>query len=464
MVKPTRIAAVLGLVVGLRLLFLFSWHDVWWDSAVYMGMGKFLLSGGKVGLWEHLRPPLVPLFLGLFWKLGLDPVLFGRLMEIVFVGGISYLTFLIGRDLFGEEEGLVSALVVGLSPIFFQLSFQQYTEIPSVFFVLLAVFLFLRERYFFAGIASGFAFLARFPAALVVVVLGLVIVSQKRWKQSFSIAGGFLVMLIPYLGLSWWVYGSLWETLRSGKESVGLVLGCNVLRYHLWYEYFIWTFWAETPLNVLSIVGVYGLVKKWNKKYSVVVLGALVPFVYFAQLHCREHRYGTSFLPFVALLSGVGVVLLVRRLGVNDFKPVYIGLLAVLFFGLFSFYAANEVQYPSAVETEYDHFLAFNAPKGEVWSANPIPIAYAEVLMEKVYYPFYNSSRAIEVLRELSTNNHVGTVLLDNCGGGIICPPGDDPCPGKTEEIVRLLDGKLKRVFDKEAGRCWYRVWSTSVS
>ena len=38
--------------------------DIWWDSAVYLGMGKHIYSLGEVGLWESSRPLIWPLILG----------------------------------------------------------------------------------------------------------------------------------------------------------------------------------------------------------------------------------------------------------------------------------------------------------------------------------------------------------------------------------------------------------------
>ncbi|MDO8661514.1 MAG: hypothetical protein Q7K43_06500, partial [Candidatus Woesearchaeota archaeon] len=69
---------VLGLMLVVRLLFVFDWHEVWWDSGVYIGMGKWLWSLSTSGLWEDFRPVLWPIVLGFFWKIGLNPVFVAR--------------------------------------------------------------------------------------------------------------------------------------------------------------------------------------------------------------------------------------------------------------------------------------------------------------------------------------------------------------------------------------------------
>ena len=51
-----------------KLSLLFTYHDTRWDESVYMGMGKYIYSNGQIGLWEDIRPIVLPLILGLFWK------------------------------------------------------------------------------------------------------------------------------------------------------------------------------------------------------------------------------------------------------------------------------------------------------------------------------------------------------------------------------------------------------------
>ncbi|MEK6876668.1 MAG: hypothetical protein AABX63_04600, partial [Nanoarchaeota archaeon] len=53
-----------------KLVSLFAAADIWWDSAVYLGMGKYIYSSGDSGLWEASRPLVWPLILGFFWKIG----------------------------------------------------------------------------------------------------------------------------------------------------------------------------------------------------------------------------------------------------------------------------------------------------------------------------------------------------------------------------------------------------------
>src|SRR3989338_3307182 len=94
---------------------LFVHNDIWWDSSVYAGMGKYIYSFGESGLWEPSRPIMWPMILGFFWKTGLDYVFFGELLAIALSSGILALTYLIACRLFDKKTAIVAALFLSLS-------------------------------------------------------------------------------------------------------------------------------------------------------------------------------------------------------------------------------------------------------------------------------------------------------------------------------------------------------------
>ncbi len=455
------LAAIVVLAVALRLLFAFSYHEVWWDSGVYIGMGKYIASGGDAGLFEHIRPPLIPLALGALWFFGLDPVLFGRLLEIMLMAGVVLLTFLVGKDWFGSKSALLASLVVALSPIFFYLSFHQYTEIPAVFFVLLALFFVQRGFPISAGLAAGFAFLAKFPAGMFVAIIIGYCLCIRRWQDAVKVAGGFAIPVVPYLAASAIIYGGPFATLEAGQSAIELALGCNVLRYRPWWYYFYWVF-SETKLHLLALPGVYFLAKSWKQKHTLFVVSLLLPLAYFLQLHCRDYRYLTLFLPFVALLSAFGAVSLLELKFKKRFAFVMLLIVCALWTGNtgLNFYETNEVQAPDLVLEEYLQSVDNLNVSGEVWVSHPSIAAHTNRKLEKIYYPIYDEGVALDFNTYLVEHaSMIGAVFLDNCGGGIICPQGDVGCEAQSGRMIEHLDANFIRVFDKQSGRCWYRIW-----
>lgn len=459
----TAFLIILFLALVLRLIFAFGFHEIWWDSGVYIGMGKTIFSGGESGLYEHIRPPLVPLVLGSFWSLGLDPALFGRLFEIALMLGIVALTYLLAKEWFNEKIALLSSLIIAVSPIFFYLSFHQYTEIPSAFFALLALFFLVKKQYIWSGISVGLCFLSKFPAGIMLVVIGLFLLIHKQWKEGLLVGVGFSLPVIPYLISNWIYFGNPIGPLLAAQDAINRALGCNVIRAQPWWQYFNWLIFSETKLHLFSLVGGFVLVKNWNKKWTLFTLCLIVPFAYFLPLSCRDYRYLTLFLPFFAMLTSLGIVYLFEKITKKQ-KWFYV-LLLVLFVWMahttWLFYHANErTSYNPAEEQYFNYDFATDK---EIWTSNPIHAAYADLKLHKLYYPIYDEGLAGDFYDYLQQNpDKIGAVALDNCGGGIICPPNDSVCQQRTEQTISYLDSTMNRNLDLEYGRCWYKIWITS--
>ena len=98
--KNYLIILILLFTLLAHLFFFFDFHEIWWDSGVYIGMGKFLLSLGKIGLWEHIRPVFWPFILGGFWKLFPNNfILISRILELVLFLSSVFLMILLIRYL-----------------------------------------------------------------------------------------------------------------------------------------------------------------------------------------------------------------------------------------------------------------------------------------------------------------------------------------------------------------------------
>lgn len=441
-----------------RLVFFFSWHEVWWDAGVYLGMGKFLFSFGQSGLWEHIRPPLLPVFLGFFWWLGLSPVFFGRLLELFFMTGSVFLIYRVAEFWFDRRTALISSLLLCFSPIVFYLSFHLYTEIPAVFFILLSFYLFQRSRFFLSGASMSLAFLVKFPAAIFAPVLAVFLL--RRWRDLLKFCSGFAVPAAPYFLLSWVIYGSPFTTLLAARDAIQRALGCNVLRFRPWYFYFVTLVTSEIVFNVFSLVGLFAVFRGRLRPRFIILLSLVLPLLYFIQLHCRDYRYLVLFYPFVALLAGFGFSWSTRFLNRKMFAVVAIILCVWFAFVGVKFYVNNEAA-PVPVAGSFFSYLEDRSVEGEVWVSNPVVAAHSDVLLHKTYYPIYDggvSKQFVDYVRDNS--GRISFVMLDNCGGGLICAEDDPVCLSNTEQLYSVLDKNFSLVFNESYGRCWYKVWS----
>lgn len=453
---------LLFVVLVVHLVFLPGFHELWWDSGVYVGMGKHIFSAGDSGLWEHIRPPLLPLFLGFFWFVGLDVSLAGLILELLFSIGAVFLFYEITRYYFDEKSALFGSSLFAFSSIFFYLSFHLYTEVPAVFFVLLAVYLFSRERLSLAGAACAAAFLFKFPAGMFFPVLLFVLLLDREFRGAVRLVIGFFVPIMPVLFIYQLFYGNALLPFIEARQAILQVLGCNVLRYKPWWHY-LYLIVSENILNLFALVGLLAFFSDFKKKRLVPFLCLLVPFVYFSQLHCRDYRYLVLFIPFVALFSASGLVFLLGCFRKHSRKIFVLLLLIVLGFSVFKgvlFYLSNENRETNPSLEAYYLFLEGKNVSGEVWSSNPVISFYTDAAVNPMYYPVYDAGVSADFYSYLVDNQEdIGYVLLDNCGGGIICAPDDAACEKQNEKILSFLESEFDAVFSKKHGNCFYLIF-----
>lgn len=460
--KHQTFYALLLVAALARLIFLFDFHEIWWDAGVYHGMAKYLWSAGSAGLWEHIRPVLWPAILGAAWQLNANMVWFARILEFVLALVSTGLVYMLGRKLFSQRAAILSSVIWTFSSIVFYLGFHSYNEIPAITLVLAALTAFVYNRWFLAGFLTGLAFLTKFPAGIFIVVLGIVLLSQKRWKTCIPLGIGFVIPAGAFLLFNQWMYGAALGPLIDARSAILNVLGCNVLRFKPWWQYFSWIV-TDNWLNVFAIVGIAAVAKQW-KKYLLPLLALILPLLYFMQLHCREYRYLVLFLPFVVLFSGHGLALITDWLQKWDKKQAWTVVLLVVLGSSIAhsmwFYQNNESRTPDIAAEQYYHWLQDKQIKGEIWSSNPTVSVYTDQKVNKIYYPVFEKHTATDFLTYLTRNpDRIGAVLLDNCGGGIICPPDDAKCEESLESTRSVLNEKFSQVFNAWSGACWYEIY-----
>jgi hypothetical protein len=455
--------AVLLVALLARLVFFFDAREVWWDSGVYVGMGKYALSGGSSGLWEHIRPVLWPLILGIGWVMKLNVLWFARVLELLVGLVCAGLVYVLGRKWFSEKAGIIASVLWGFSPIVFYLGFHEYTELPATAFVLGSLVAFSYQRWLVAGLLAGLAFLAKFPAGLFIAVLVIsAFFVEKKARALASLTAGFLVPAGIFLGASWFLYGNALQALIDAGKSITSVLGCNVLRYNPWW-YYAWWVVFDNMLNVFAILGV-GIALRKPKKFLLPLLALVIPVVYFMQLHCREYRYMVLFFGILVLFSGYGISVVVewleKRTRKNLWQFVLILVVVVSVLRTHTFYYDNEPRILDENAEQYYRWLGQRTAEGEIWSSNPVVSVYADLPVNKIYYPVYEAGNALDFNSYLEKNTgRIGVVFLDNCGGGIICPPNDVVCGVELEKMRFFLKQNFRQSFSAESGSCWYEIY-----
>ncbi len=193
--------------VGLLLL-LSHWplltRPYFWDEA-----GQFIpasldiyYSGELVphSTVPNVHPPGVMMWLAAAWHLfGYSIVVTRLAMLAIAIAGCWWVYRLAAEFLCPNHSAAVMTVVLlCVSPLFFSQSIMALLDMPAMVFTTLALLLYLRERFVLASIACAALVMVKETGALLPAVLGIMLVRERRWKQS-------VLFLIPGLPLIAWL-------------------------------------------------------------------------------------------------------------------------------------------------------------------------------------------------------------------------------------------------------------------
>jgi len=438
-----KIISIMVLAFILQVIYLFKNYTIWWDASVYLGMGKYIFSLGQVGIWEPIRPLVWPLLLGLFWKLGYNQIWVGKLLTIVFSLGSIYMTYLIGKKI-GEDEGLIAAMLLAFTAIFFTFTFRLYTEIPSVFLGLLALYFFLEHKFIWTGVFSALAFLTKFPQGILIFVFAFLTIKEP--KKLIKMVGAFALFTLPYFIFNFVMYKNPVAPLLWGSDIVKRA--GTWLFEGPWYFYFI-EILKQNVLYFFAIIGFIILLKRKNKTLVLV----LTLFLLYFSIHIhKEIRFGIIFIPYLAIFAAVGIK--------NLFKQKWIFyVLAIL--SLFLLFMNLQPDYqPSEAAQNYYQFLEDKQVEGEILTMQPMINLYVDKKVEPMYFMVFDSELAQKWIDYVQENKiNISYVFLDTCEGGMLCPPTDDNCETKKEELISLLKANFVIVYEATTPNCEYLIF-----
>ncbi len=441
----------------LKIFSLFVAHDVWWDSSVFLGMGKYIYSLGETGLWESSRPLIWPLILGFFWKLNLDYVLFGKLLVIFFSLGVLILTYLIAYELFNEKIAVVASLFLSLSSTFFLFGNVLHAEIPSAFFVLLGFYFFVKKSYRYSGLFLGIAFMTRFFQILAFVPLFLLLIYWTMKKKEnvksliiFSIF--FIIPIAPYLILNHILYNNI---------LYPFLLQSYMTKYTGWifsqpFYFYFTELVKENILVLFSVLALIFIFKKPDFKKISLVVTFLFIFVPYNLIAHKEMRFLIAALPFLYILTSYGIFYFIGFFNKN--MPLILFLLLIIFLIL----SAPKLRF-DRYEDNLDVFYSYieNEKIGNgLWISNPSFIAYSNnKASELIYYPLYNSEK-VDYL--ISNINNAKYILIDTCDL-LPCPPFDGSCNQKHNDFINLLKNRFNLDYYSEYGSCKYYIFRAAL-
>ncbi len=428
---------LVAIAVIIKLFFLFQQKPLWWDTSVYIGMAKHITSWGSQGLWEPLRPLVWPLILSFFSFLSLPLTFFTKTSQIFFSLGSAFIVFLIAKKLWGVKEARIACLLLLFTPVITFYEGVMLTEIPAVFFWVLALYFLVNEKYFFAGIFSGVCFLTKFPMGLVFLGILISFISFKK-NDASKILSGFLIPAIVFLLINFLIYQDPFLPLKDGSE----IFDKSSWFYEKELSYYFVELLKE---NVFFIFGLAGLFFLRRRKEFALSLIFLLLFLYFGYIPHKEVRFYLLFLPFLALISAKGVVELLKYKYSKFVMFALIILFVPLAYGKFADYYNFKVSFD---EQYYSLIKDYDAKEALV--SDPRFTLFTDKKLELLYYKDYDEPTVMNKL------NNAELVITNTCD--IVCKN----CEIK-EKMFNHLKNNFVKNYQEEKNNCTIFVFTKKI-
>lgn len=410
-----------------------------WDAAVYWGAGKAILSGGHVGLWEPLRPPVLPVALGVGWAVGVPALAAQWSLGMVCIIALVLLSSTLARHEGWLALALLSPLVVYSAP-------RGLSELPAAVLALAALVLLARERYAWSGIVAALAFLCKFPMGLAGVAIGAAILlgkGGKRFAPAAAFAGAWSIPVACYLLVNQMLYG---DPLLPFTEGNKVIASAGIELYlRPWYFYLVEAM-KENILWAFAPVGVLLAFLRRERVFFAASLAAVLLVGYFTAIGHKEARFLVLAVPFIAL-SAAYALAHVRSRAVLAAFAIVVGVQCGL--GV-AHYASVDGQKVAALDA-----AEAALPRGPLLLSNPRPIVGVDGPAGLLYYPFFDTS---SLGRERERLGMYEGAILSDCD--MMCVPADAGCEEEKRRFLAALESSFERTGVVESNGC---VWSYHV-
>ncbi|RME52400.1 hypothetical protein D6783_04730 [Candidatus Woesearchaeota archaeon] len=127
-------------VVTLRVAIASTMQLPQWSEALTIAYGKYILSNGTAGFGVWTQPLLLPLAIGLLWKLHVDPVTATNLLTATAVGTSTLLFYLFLRKFHRSTAANIGALILATAPATLAHTNFGLPEAVATSFLILALY------------------------------------------------------------------------------------------------------------------------------------------------------------------------------------------------------------------------------------------------------------------------------------------------------------------------------------
>ena len=373
--------------------------------------------------------PLWHILLAITWKLsgGISfPV--AQLYHTIYYALLIIFTYLLGKEIYGQKEGMYAALVVATIPAIDAFSVLFYIDVPATTLSVLCLFLIVRRQFLLSGIVLGLVYLTKrnaffFAPAFFFLVLYLSkpgIIEKIKSSLLFFVS----VFLIILPDMLWREHNLTLTKFINGRETVipttavyrGILDRLDLKDWTLrTSEYLNSSFLSFTDIIkyfgivLLILLAIYLILRLYEKKDIILLLPIICYFFLFCYMFYpgSDIRYLLPAMPLLAVLFSK--VLAKNYFNKKWIKIAILTLCFLQFFGTVLFVRAKR-QIPEGIKEGFTYLRENTDP-------NTLIIYPEYVILENTNRRFVWAGTIRPILENLFWNrdeNEVKNLLYAN--------------------------------------------------
>ena len=292
-----------------------------WDETVYLGNARGYIT--QSNFTEEFRYPMLSWSVALIWLVTGENIIAAKIFVILLSVLSIILFYLISKRYLSLYPGLIATILFGLSPLIMFWGFRIYTDVSSIFFVLLSYYLLLRADeigrknvnhmyvlMILSGMAAGLSFLMRFPHGLFIVCIVLFLLYKKNLGKTITFCLGIAVTLIPWMIYNYITHNNpLWDLIAQ-YTLVNAWTNWEPMSQQL-VNLFLYN---SLSIIILFIVGLFVMIYLRVKKWEFLLIYIVIAFIaYLFLIRLKDARYYITILPFIYIIAFIPIDYLLKK-------------------------------------------------------------------------------------------------------------------------------------------------------